>query len=257
MPTTRYKEAVKQYGDDAIKMLDDHVIRQKETELILDFIFVHTPGNEPPLRKVLDVGCGDGTTLQKLSDNYLADYYGLDLTKELIDIARRRNIENCEFFEGDAVEIPFKDEYFDIVYTQRLLVNIQTWEDQQRVVDEIHRVLKPGGYYLLIEGFTDGLEKNNLARNELGLPTLQEAPFNKYLEKDAFLDTVRPAFHVNAKSANFLSSHYFISRVLHPAITRGMQQKKNTEFVKFFSYLPAIGDYSPIQAYILQKKEHQ
>ena len=52
--------------------------------------------------------------------------------------------------------------------------------------------------------------------------------------------------------SNFLSSHYFVARILHPLITRG-EWVKNTEFVKFFSFLPPIGNYAPVQAYIFEK----
>lgn len=117
----------------------------------------------------------------------------------------------------------------------------------------------------MIECFTDGLLNNNKARKECGLSELKEAYHNKYFDKDLFLQAISKIFTVVEPAQfsrkengyvfhhNFLSSHYFIARVLHPLVTKG-ESVKNTEFVKFFSSLPPVGNYSPIQAYILKKQ---
>jgi hypothetical protein len=52
---------------------------------------------------------------------------------------------------------------------------------------------------------------------------------------------------------NFLSSHYFVSRVLYPAVLKG-DLVRNSEFTKFFSFLPPAGNYSAIQAHLLKKR---
>jgi hypothetical protein len=52
---------------------------------------------------------------------------------------------------------------------------------------------------------------------------------------------------------NFLSSYFFTSRVLYPAVTRA-EIKHNTEFVRFFGFLPPMGNYSGIQLLLLQKE---
>ena len=52
---------------------------------------------------------------------------------------------------------------------------------------------------------------------------------------------------------NFLSSYYFVSRVLYPAMLNGSEVVRNSEIAKFFSYLPPMGNYCPIQAFVLRK----
>lgn len=246
----RYKEAVEKYGN--ICVLDDEIARQKETDVILNFFDRHM---KPWTERVVDVGCGDGYTLEKLSEKYKeydCDFFGFDITRELIDRAKERNLKNCVFIEKNATSSEGHSHFYDIVYTQRCIQNILSWGEQKKALDEIHRVLKPGGYYLMIEAFTDGLINNNKARVECGLPELHEAPFNKYLDKELFFQWMGTKF-TSCEPNNFLSSHYFVSRVLHALVTKG-EQKKNTEFVKFFSFLPPIGNYSPIQSFILRKK---
>ena len=254
MPTKRYQEAVEKYGDKAIAMLDDEIVRQKETEVVIRFFEAHIRKRVlmSPLESIVDIGCGDGYTIEKLSEKYNCNFFGIDKTKELLDIAEKRGT-NCAFFEGDATSLKFDDDFFDIILTQRCLINLFSWDEQKKALNEIYRVLKPGGYYLMIEGFIDGLQNNNKARIECGLSEIKEASFNKCIDKKLFLEAVDGKFSVTGESYNFLSSHYFISRVLHALVTKG-EQIKNTEFVKFFSFLPPIGNYSPIQAFVLTKQ---
>jgi hypothetical protein len=114
---------------------------------------------------------------------------------------------------------------------------------------------------LMIESFTDGLANNNKARADCGLPPVEQAYHNRYFEKDTFFPAIRGMFAVvdeaefgNAASpcSNFLSSYYFISRVLYPAMLHGGEFVRNSEVAKFFSFLPPVGNYSPIQAFVLR-----
>ena len=44
---------------------------------------------------------------------------------------------------------------FDVVVTQRVLINLSSWEDQKRALLNVHRVLNPGGRYIMIENTND------------------------------------------------------------------------------------------------------
>lgn len=247
----RYIEAVKKYGANACRMIDDVIVREKETKLIIDFFDTCL---KPGCDRLADIGCGDGYTLELLSHRFDISVYGFDITTELLDIAKKRMIRNSAFFERDATSLGIEDDFFDFVITQRCLQNLESWKEQKQAIWEIHRVLKPNGLYLLIESFNDGLLNNNKARRECGLPGLEESWFNCYFDKEQFFNETGDLFiETEYSSPTFLSSHYFISRVLHPCIVD--TDLKNSEFVKFFSFLPPIGNYSPIQCYVLQKKE--
>jgi len=261
-----YQSVAEKYGDSPRATMEDEVVREKEIHQILDFVSaLENLADNEPLR-VLDLGCGNGYTLGALSKANPANYYyGTDFSEALLAIPRPRESASCEFRHADARDLPFESDFFDAVYTERCLINILDWEQQQRALQEIARVLKPGGPYLMIECFTDGLANNNRARQECGLDEIKAAYHNKYLEKDLCFKAMTDWFTVVAPGksnrqqsfyipeSNFLSSHYFIARVLHPLVSRGTAVK-NTEFVKFFSFLPPVGNYSPIQAYVLRKK---
>jgi len=213
-----------------------------------------------PLR-VLELGCGNGYALSRMLPLSHADdrFWGLDFSPELLEIARGRKLERCTLSQGDARALSYESGFFDFVYTERCLINILDWPGQRQALREIARVLKPGGTYLMIECFTDGLDNNNKARADCGLPAIQEAHHNKYFEKQAFQEAVAAEFELLDPAteftmpANFLSSHYFVSRVLYPSLTRG-EVVRNSEVAKFFSFLPPMGNYSPIQAQLLRRR---
>ena len=253
-----YKGVAAKHGASAQSTMEDEVVRAKEIEQIVSFLDWAAGGEKGV--DVLDLGCGNGYALSVLAESRPANRYkGLDASDELLEIANARQLPNCNFAKSDARSIELGDASMDVVYTERCLINILDWEGQLEALHEIHRVLRPGGHYLMIECFTDGLDNNNKAREECGLEKLKEAYHNLYFEKEQFLGStgklfsvVRPPEGSQTLQTNFLSSHYFVARVLHPLVTKGTAVK-NTEFVKFFSMLPPFGNYSPIQSFILQK----
>ncbi len=97
-------------------------------------------------KKVLDVGCGSGEymlTVAKMG----ARVFGQDLGGTQVDTANHRlkkHQVNGKAFIGDAQNLSFENNYFDIVYSTDFFEHI-TLETKQKVIAEIYRVLKPGG----------------------------------------------------------------------------------------------------------------
>lgn len=95
-------------------------------------------------KKVLEIGAGLGTDLAQFAKAG-AQVTDFDLAEGHLNFARL-NFEvrglKADFQLGDAEHIPFPDECFDVVYSFGVIHHIP---DTQRVVDHIHRVLKPGG----------------------------------------------------------------------------------------------------------------
>jgi SAM-dependent methyltransferase len=260
---SHYKIQAEKHKDSSTSTMEDVIIRQKELESI--YTFFGQRDVRVICNDVLEIGCGNGYTLEQLAARYPdAKFHGLDFSHDLLSIAFQRNIPNGSFSQGDVRKLEFADNSVDIVYSERCLINLLSWEDQQKGLSEIHRVLRKGGFYFMVESFTDGFDNLNKARNELGLDNIPVAHHNLYFEKESFKDFVAPLFGIidpaslgtdsHALLPNFLSSHYFTARVLHPLLTKGNPNLKNTEFVKFFSFLPPSGNYAPIQMHILQKK---
>ena len=257
-----YRQIAQTFGDSARSTMEDDFVREKEVEWILTYRNWLGRRSSRPLH-ILDVGCGNGYTLAKLCVNAASDHVkGLDFSEELLDIAHARNLPNCELSRGDVRCLPFDDETFDYAYTERCLINILAAKEQIAAIREIGRVLKSGGDYLMIECFTDGLVNNNKARTDCGLQPIAEAYHNRYLEKETIFAAVHNCFEVIDLNefgddvtlrSNFLSSYYFTARVLYPALLHQTEVVRNSEVAKFFSFLPPMGNYSPIQAFVLRK----
>jgi ubiquinone/menaquinone biosynthesis C-methylase UbiE len=256
-----YKGVAEKYGDSPRSSMEDEFVRSKELECIVNFYrFVKEQAQQP--LTVLELGCGNGYALEALTALDRSDqFWGLDFSDELLAIAHNRAMPNCVLEKGDARALSAELPVFDCVYTERCLINILDWNEQQEALRQIAKVLKPGGYFLMIEGFADGLRNYNKARLECGLTEVKPAVHNRNFEKEELFAGIRELFTVvdgsslgeYAVTSNFLSSYYFVSRVFYPALTKG-EVVRNSEVAKFFSFLPPIGDYSTIQAYILQKK---
>lgn len=93
---------------------------------------------------VLDIGTGSGEVL-KLNRGKFG--VGIDLSLAMLKEAKRR-VENAEFVMGDAGSLPFKDGSFDTVIMSFCIRNIET---KEIVIDEVRRVLKRGGKFILLE----------------------------------------------------------------------------------------------------------
>jgi SAM-dependent methyltransferase len=95
-------------------------------------------------RDVLEAGCGiatDGLQFARAG----ARYTGIDFSSTAVGLARdrfgREGVDG-RFVEGSLLELPFEDASFDLVYSMGVIHHIP---ETERVVQEFHRVLRPGG----------------------------------------------------------------------------------------------------------------
>ncbi len=92
--------------------------------------------------KALDLGCGTGNYTLELKRRGF-DVIGLDISEEMLKIARSKGLK-C--VKGDAYSLPFPEGSFDLVLSVTMFEFIH---EPERVLGEIHRVLKPGGEILI------------------------------------------------------------------------------------------------------------
>ena len=103
-----------------------------------------------PGEVVLDLGSGGGIDVllsaRRVSPGGKA--YGLDMTDEMLELARRNQaeagVENAQFLKGQIEDVPLPDEHVDVVISN-CVINLPT--DKPRVISEAYRVLKPGGRF--------------------------------------------------------------------------------------------------------------
>lgn len=73
--------------------------------------------------RILEVGCNVGCQLEVLQRMGFTNLYGLDIQWYAVEKARRR-LQQVNILQGDALDIPFKDGFFDLVFTAGLLIHI-------------------------------------------------------------------------------------------------------------------------------------
>ena len=71
-----------------------------------------------------------------------------------------------EFAIGDAIALDEPDDHYDKVIATRVIINLETWKNQQKGLRECVRVLKPGGILLRSEATQQGLARLNSLRCE-------------------------------------------------------------------------------------------
>lgn len=93
--------------------------------------------------RVLEIGSGLGILADDVSKATGASVTGLEISHDQLAIAQRLD-SNVTWVQGDAQNLPFDASTFDVVYCRYVLEHVA---DPLRVMQEAHRVLKPGGRF--------------------------------------------------------------------------------------------------------------
>jgi ubiquinone/menaquinone biosynthesis C-methylase UbiE len=131
---------------------------------------------------VLEVAPGPGYFAIELAK--LGNYHinGLDISETFVEIARNNAIDarvDVDFQQGNASNMPFADESFDFLLCRAAFKN---FSEPFRALEEMHRVLKPGGKALIIDLRRDAsMESISQAVNQMNVSTM-----NRFITKLTF-----------------------------------------------------------------------
>ena len=103
-------------------------------------------------QKFLEVGCGSGAVSRHVAVKYHLNVTGTDLDEDQVQRAQvsTGDLPNLHFLEADGAQLPFQDNDFDVVLSFGVMHHIPNWLD---ALEEINRVLKPGGYFIYFDVF--------------------------------------------------------------------------------------------------------
>ena len=112
-------------------------------------------------RRVLDLGTGPGFLVLEFAKKLPnASIVGLDLSPDMVEYAENfvecKGLKNLRFVLADAQEIPFDDDYFDVVVSHGM---IKCVSDVQKMLNEVYRVLSGGGCAYIIDSRKDVTSK--------------------------------------------------------------------------------------------------
>ncbi|CAG8649429.1 16779_t:CDS:2, partial [Dentiscutata erythropus] len=184
-----------------------------------------------PETKILDVGCGAASWSFDMATTYpLINIIGIDISQQQ---ATQIKPKNFTFVKANVLDgIPFKDNTFDYIF-QRNLMRAYTEQDWPRVVNELVRVLKPGGYLELMERsmlYNMGPATKRLCDAEIAAMSIQGTDafatqkLEKYVQNQGQLENIKKEVrecHHGAKSTqidlNLSKTAIYISVTLYAA----------------------------------------
>ena len=253
------KERIRQYWEDRAlnteaATTDDVYLRELEIITIVDTI-----KRLCSVKSVLDIGCGDGYSTIKIAEALDSlSFLGIDYSKNMVKLARGRLTSNVmgrvAFSIGDVMDLRPIPSQFDIVLTDRCLINLESTEAQNEAIEQIAQHIKQGGYFVAIENFVEGQHNMNEARRAVGLPEIPVRWHNLYFEESEFLRGVCRYFEVLGIH-DFSSAYYFATRVIYSKMCqmRGETPDYRHEIHQLAVNLPAIGQFSPIRMVVLRR----
>lgn len=220
---------------------------------------------------ILEVGCGNGHNmfgLARLFPHFT--FLGLDYSEEMILAARKLN-ENfpdthLEFAVGDVLrlsETMESSEHFDLVFTDRLLINLNSWELQQSALTQLALHTGAGGFLVLIENFSRSYSNQNRMRQALGLAPREPDRYNKFIDEEKLEDFVtRELKFETLYSESFGSLHDLLLYVLIPDISEGkivydhplMESVTRLLTMMPDSFRENFGSFGQNQLYVFQRQ---
>jgi ubiquinone/menaquinone biosynthesis C-methylase UbiE len=215
--------------------------------------------------RVIDIGCANGFSTVNYAQRFRIDIKGIDYIPEMIAAANQRLgtqagglMGTVTFATGDITALDEPNGYYDTAIVTRVIINLAQREKQIAAIREAARTVKMGGALLLSEATREGLQRLNSFRSEWGLQPIPEPPFNNYVDEE-LTRTAAPDLLDLEEISNFASTYFIGTRVLKPllagAIGNGVDPARaEMEWNRFFSLLPAAGDYGTQKLFIFRRK---
>lgn len=111
--------------------------------------------------KILEVGSNIGMQLAGLQRMGFTNLFGIEIQKDAVELSKR-NTTNINIIHGSAFDLPFKDNYFDLVFTSGVLIHIAP-KDISNVMDEMVRCSSKyiWGFEYFDDNITDIIYRGN------------------------------------------------------------------------------------------------
>ncbi|KAJ4455872.1 putative Sterol 4-C-methyltransferase strm-1 [Paratrimastix pyriformis] len=233
-----------------------------------------------PGKKCLDLGCGVGGLLRDVGRESGASVTGITLSDEEVRIGNELNQSMglghiCSIVKGNMQRLPFEESSFDAVYGVYTLKYL-TQPELERTLQEVRRVLKPGGMFLVYCLMkTDKYDESNPEHRALisgfeyscGMPALH---YTKRMKQDCIQAGMTPLAHFDSSHDNlqwytffaenrllrFLLTSRLIRTLMYVAEAVRILPAKFTEFMQIFIVNNVISIYKAGSMGIMSGSEY-
>ena len=143
----------------------------------------------PADARVLDCGCGGGANIRKLLKKCPQGVVkGIDYSPVSVEKARALNAGaiqegRCVIWQGSVEQIIFAKDWFNAVTA---FETVYFWPDMIKCFYEVHRVLKPGGTFLICNECADGASGEKWEKQIDGMTVYTDAQLKAFLEQAGF-----------------------------------------------------------------------
>ncbi len=205
--------------------------------------------------RCLEVGCSTGMNINFLSER-IDRCVGIDIDAHALQHARSQAKEGTHFISGDAMRLPFRDDFFDIVICNHVYEHVP---DSDLLMDEIYRILRTDGFCYFAAG-----NKYRLIEGHYYLPFLSWLPrplSNLYLritrKGTMYYEKHLSYFQLKHLVKKFSITDYTIRILKEPDRFEAEDMIKSDSLIRRIpeSVFRALKFFIPVYIFILTKKE--
>jgi SAM-dependent methyltransferase len=203
------EQALAYWNDSAVESMNDKHLLNAEIELI--------GGQIQEGAKILDAGCGEGEGTLAYSAIAGTVVHAVDFSETRLQKARRRlrGRPNVICKLVDFLGQYELDSDYDVVISQRFLINLTEWRLQQQVLLGLASLLRAGGRLVVLEGSRQGVASLNEFRAAFGLEPIPVRWHNLFLDDGALIDFMREHRYRLVTEAG-LGSYFLLTRGVRP-----------------------------------------
>ena len=178
-------------------------------------------------QSILEVGCGNGHNCIALSKFFPQTHFtGVDYIGDMVKCAldnrdAQQATEQADFYEGNVLDLDSHAELtgeYDIAFTDRCLINLNSVELQLQGLAQIAHQVKIGGHVILIENINDSYSQQNALREHAGLAARTPDKFNLFFNESELTEGAKPHLQL-VRSENFASLHDIMLYVITPMVS--------------------------------------
>lgn len=231
---------------------NDFMLTRIEQKFILDTI--------PDNSRVFDIGCGNALSLVALAKEKNCSGVGIDFSAGMVSTSQEyvylNNLQDeIKIFEDSVPPVPTSYGSFDVVLTNRSLINLTSREDQRTAILGVEQVLRPGGMFLMIECSNEGSDSTNNLRSKLKLDSIK-APWHNLFFNEKEVESWQTLTFKIEKFLHISSTYNLLSRVVYAkyAATTDELMVYDSLINQISLQLPQqIGNFGPVKAWIWRK----